>query len=112
HAFGPRSTEGRGHQRLVVRVRARPRQQDRTERETRRRCLRRDQLATHCMHRHAIGSLVEGGEQPDELDVALLAKLVQGPGAVLPRAPRQEDTACHAATIPSNRAEATVTTCM
>jgi hypothetical protein len=84
HAFGPRSTEGRGHQRLVVRVRAGPRQQDRPQRETRRRCLRRDQLTTHRMHRHTIGGLVEGGEQPDELDIVLLAKLVQGPGAVLP----------------------------
>jgi hypothetical protein len=42
------------------------------------------------VHRHPLERLIDRGQEPDHLDLVLLAQDVQGPGAVLPAAPGQE----------------------
>ena len=50
-----------------------------------------EQRAPHRVHGHAIVSLVDRGEEADDLHVLHLAKDVEGEGAVLPAAPGEED---------------------
>lgn len=81
------------HSTLVVVVRARRRQGDSPERQSRCFALRFKQLAPYAVHGYAIEGLINRRQQAEyDVFVRLLTERVQGPGAVLAPAPRNNYT--------------------
>ena len=76
------------HSTLVVVVRARRRQGDSPERQSRRFALRFKQLAPYAVHGYAIEGLINRRQQAEyDIFLRLLTERMQGPGAVLATAP-------------------------
>ena len=78
-----------GHEPLVLLVRARTGQREDAEGEARPVGLALQQFTVNAVHRHAVDGPVHRREQSHDLDVIPLAKYVERPCGVLPRAPRQ-----------------------
>ena len=111
HALRHLARDELPHHRLIGLVRAGIGDRQHMQRQAGGLGLRLDQRAPHAVHGDAIEGGVDGGDQPDQLDVIALAQQVQRPGRILARAPAQQcfhaDRACIARQPPARSSTCT-----